>query len=401
MDFYFRDSISREVLNNYLSRAVTHTSLLDTHEGKSDTFADDLRMLKNTGAKFIGRAAYVWGETNDEEHFRICRERAAVCHETDPEFVLQCCVFECVCKNFCENIVIPNWVYEAFNQPIPEENQKRRFSLEKMSFPDGRFNNHWGKDTGVPNILTLEGQMWLYYRACMYINCGCEAIHFGQVWLIGALDKDKNWETWRKLVMKVREYAKIHARRGYVICDAHCHGIITADNHSVFDFNSFPIRLKETENESCKYKCIAEENYSDSIFGKSKGGIHPSGYISDPLPFLVEFDNFGVSKTPGEFTPDLDNIYAWGYDEITWFSLQPKEYRAEFLRYISDWVNSRYPEGWVQMPSRRMTTYSWDRANGKRQRGMYRANNNSPDCPEGYGDEEIIKEIFSAHELRA
>jgi len=203
----------------------------------------------------------------------------------------------------------------------------------------------------------------------MYINCGIEAIHFGQVWLIGALDK--NWETWHKIVLKVREYAKSHARRGYVVCDAHCHGLITPDGCSVFDFNSFPIRLREVENEP--FKCIVEENYSDSIFGKNKGGA----------PFLVEFDNFGVSKTPGQFTPDLNNIFAWGYDEITWFSIQPDEYRAEFLRYINNWVNSRYPDGWVQMPSRRMTTLSVN--NGERKRGIYRANNT---------DEKVIAEIW-------
>jgi len=47
--------------------------------------------------------------------------------------------------------------------------------------------------TCVPNIMTPEGRMWIYYRSCEYINCGIKAIHFGQVWLIGALDCEK-WE---------------------------------------------------------------------------------------------------------------------------------------------------------------------------------------------------------------
>jgi hypothetical protein len=247
--------------------------------------------------------------------------------------------------------------------------------MEKMAFPDGQFTNHWGKNTCVPNIMSLEGQMWIYYRACMYINCGVEAIHFGQVWLIGALDK--GWEKWHEIVKMVRDYAKAHARRGYVVCDAHCHGLITAGGHSIFDFNSFPLRMKEIVDEP--QKCVFEINYSDSIFGKSKGGIHPSGWTADPLPFLVEFDNFGVSKTPGEATPD--SIFAWGYDEITWFAVQPADYRAEFLAYANDWVNSRYPEGWLQMPSRRLTTKS------RTERGLYRANNT---------DENTIKKIWQA-----
>jgi hypothetical protein len=216
----------------------------------------------------------------------------------------------------------------------------------------------------------------------MYIKCGCEAIHFGQVWLIGALDDD--WVKWHEIVKMVRAYAKKHARRGYVVCDAHCHGLITAGAESVMDFNSFPLRLREIENEPMK--CVLELNYSDSLFGKSKGGIHPSGWTADFLPFLVEFDNFGVSKTPGQATPD--SIFAWGYDEITWFSEQPAEYRAEFLRYADEWVNSRYPEGWIQMPSRRMITKS------RSDRGLYRANNPSAACPLGLGDEDVIAEIW-------
>jgi hypothetical protein len=177
MDFSFNGSISREVLNNYLARAVTHTSFLDSHEKQTDTFDDDLRMLIKEGAKFIGRAAYVWGIADDEDHFKKCRERAELCHDVDPELMLQCCVFECVCRDFCEKTPIPKWVFNAFGQNY----ENRCFSLEKMSFPDGRFTDHWGKNTVVPNIISLEGQMWIYYRACMYINCGCEAIHFGQV----------------------------------------------------------------------------------------------------------------------------------------------------------------------------------------------------------------------------
>jgi len=374
----FNGSISREVLNHYLSRAVTHASLLDTHEGQTDTFDDDLRMLLAEGAKFIGRAAYVWGVLDDAEHWRKVRERAELCHKADPDMILQCCVFECVAKSFCENTPVPAWVFEAFDQPYKE----RCFSFEKMDFPDGRFKDHWGKDTLVPNIMSVEGKMWIYYRACEYINCGIEAIHFGQVWLIGALDT--GWEAWHEMLKMVRTYAKQHARRGYVVCDAHCHGLITADGHSIFDFNSFPLRLQEVLDNPMQCKLVL--HYSDSLFGRSKGGIHPSGWVADPLPFLVEFDNFGVSKTPGEPTPN--EIFAWGYDEITWFSEQPAEYRATFLRYANDWINARYPEGWLQMPSRRMTTKGW------KERGIYRANNQSDACPHGLGDEKVITEMW-------
>jgi hypothetical protein len=56
-NYRFDGRISREVLDNYLSRAVTFTDFL---HGKGSV-ADNLRFLTNTGAKFVGRAIYRWG----------------------------------------------------------------------------------------------------------------------------------------------------------------------------------------------------------------------------------------------------------------------------------------------------------------------------------------------------
>ena len=33
--------------------------------------------------------------------------------------------------------------------------------------------------------------------------------------------------------------------------------------------------------------------YADAIFTKSKGGLTPSGWSCEHLPYVVEFDNFG------------------------------------------------------------------------------------------------------------
>src|SRR5512140_1596589 len=55
--FRFDKSISREVLENYLSRAITMEGLLN---GRGDP-DDNIRMLKSIGAKFIGRSLCLWG----------------------------------------------------------------------------------------------------------------------------------------------------------------------------------------------------------------------------------------------------------------------------------------------------------------------------------------------------
>ena len=51
-DYGFDGQMSRTVLDNYLSRAVTFSEFL---HGKGNV-ADNLRFLTNTGAKFVGRA---------------------------------------------------------------------------------------------------------------------------------------------------------------------------------------------------------------------------------------------------------------------------------------------------------------------------------------------------------
>ena len=54
--------ISRQVLENYLDRSITMVYLLmpDKPEGRRvySYHADDMRMVKDIGAKFIGRSIY-------------------------------------------------------------------------------------------------------------------------------------------------------------------------------------------------------------------------------------------------------------------------------------------------------------------------------------------------------
>ena len=92
MDYTFDGKITKQVLENYLSRAVTAAGLYE-----SDTLEDDLRALKNIGAKFLGRASGIWYMMEpDEEHFEKSRQLAERVHEMDPEMILQACIFEIV-----------------------------------------------------------------------------------------------------------------------------------------------------------------------------------------------------------------------------------------------------------------------------------------------------------------
>src|SRR6266705_1073558 len=65
-DYRFDGKISREVLENYLSRSVSFTELLhdDLSQARNRRGVDprdNIRFIQNTGAKFIGRAVMCWG----------------------------------------------------------------------------------------------------------------------------------------------------------------------------------------------------------------------------------------------------------------------------------------------------------------------------------------------------
>jgi hypothetical protein len=375
-DYHFDGSISRPVLDNYLSRAVTMMDLL-TPQGNLD---DNIRMLKHTGVKYAGRVVYRWGGEAELPALLIrARESARKVHAADPEMILQAGVFEIVTRGV-ESLPVPDWVFREFGQPI----EKRNFRYDAMLFPESDFRDHWGKDASVPDMRQLETRMWFYYAAANYIDIGCEAIHFGQVHLIGA--KDKGWANWWDMLSRVRRYAKVHARRHLVLCDAHTHGLCYAGDKLLFDLHAYPLRIKDVPDRP--QEGILEVGYLDTIFGKSAGGLTPSGWRCDALPYIVELDNWGASGKEGQHVGDW---WTWGYDEISWFAHQPEPYRNDWLRYAWEWLREHDRNGHLQMPASRCLA-----APVNKDISWYWANNRSPAVPTGFGQEDTIRSIWQA-----
>jgi hypothetical protein len=384
-DYRFDGAISREVLENYLDRSVTMAYFLVTGmpEGNREYLYrdDDVRLIRNIGAKFIGRAIYRWnGESllNDPNFWTNARTLIEKVHAFDPDVIFQGCLFETISTQV-NRVKIPAWVFKDFGLPVED----RTFSYEAMLNKDGKLVNHWGR-ASVPDVTRLETQLWFYFLAGSYIDLGCEALHVGQVALIGMADS--GLKEWSRLLAKIRVYAKTHARRHLVLIDAHVPtwGMIV-DGVSLLDFNSFPMRIKEIPEKP--YEAVLEVNYLDAMYKKSKGCVAPSGWRCDSLPYLVEFDNFGRSRTPNVAT--LDSHFIWGWDEISWFSLQPEGYRNKFLVYAHDWLRKTDRNGHLQMPVSRMITCPNESF------GSYRANTRGPGCPIGYSQEETIRRIWS------
>ena len=387
-DYHFDgQGISREVLENYLDRSITMVYLLmpDKPEGRRvyNYHADDMRMVKNLGAKFIGRAIYRWGgerKLNDPEFWKNAKAYADELHAFDPDMVLQGCLFEVISPQVNE-IKIPAWVFEGYGLPVED----RCFSYDAMLNTEGKLVDHWHKGSSVPDVSRTETQLWFYYLAGSYMQVGCEAFHLGQIELIGMNDPER--DAWAKVIGKIRELARTKARRHWVILDAHTpYGGMVKDGKSLLDFNSFPLRIKEIPEKPCEGKL--EVGYLDGLYRKSKGCVTPSGWKCDNLPYLVEFDNFGRSDRAGQAT--LDTHFIWGWDEISWFSLQPEDYRNAWLEYAYNWLKRTDPNGHLEMPGCRMITCP------NESEGNYRANTRSEACPFGYGQEETIKRLWKS-----
>ena len=362
-NYFFKGKISRTILENYLARSATVASLLHL------TLDDDLRMMQNTGVKFAGRVIWMWGgESKIDALIDKGIPFVKRIHAMDPDIILQGAIFEIITTDV-NNVPIPASVFEEFN--LAPEN--RNFNYEKMIYPFGHRVNHWDKDASVPDMSRTETKMWFFYVAKRWIDLGLEAIHFGQVEIMD--DRDRKRVHWRDVIARIRSYAMKHARRNIVLCDAHVpSGGIVHDGKLMFDLHSFPSRPKSLKGQP--YKAILEKGFSDSIYGRSAGGLTPSGWSCESLPYIVEIDNFGSSDHAGEYR-ESDKIHVWGWDEINWFINQPESYRNEWLEYAYRWVRENDPNGYFQLPLRRFQHYSA-----------------SMHDPKGKRQEETIKKIW-------
>ncbi len=382
--YKFNRTISRPVLENYLSRAITMQGLL-TGQGN---FEDNLRMIKSIGAKFIGRSVCQWGKEQELlKNLEVEKQLVPRVHKADPDVILEACIFEIVTSQV-NQVPVPAWAFKALGMPV----EQRNFRYDDMLFPDGRFKDQWGKDASVPDVSRPETKLWFYFLAASYINIGIEAIHFGQMEL---MDKnDPHLDNYWQVLSLIRAYAAKHARRHMVLCDAHVPGGgLVRNGKLLLDFHAFPLRIKEIPD--TPEKAELKLGFSDGIYNRSKGGITYSGWKCEHLPYLVEFDNYGVSRHPGQANATGANFdWVWGYDEITWFAHQSLQYRSWWLHYAWNWVRETDSNGFLEMPGGRVITSPLDH------RHWYYANDSSAAVPDGLGDEGAIRAIWTADPVR-
>src|SRR6202050_3433221 len=172
-NYNFNGTISRQVLGNYLSRAICMEGLLN---GRGD-FDDNIRMLGNVGAKYIARSICLWGgEAKLLDNFARAKRQVPQALAADKDRVLEACIFEIVTPQV-EQVFVPAWAFIALGMPV----EKRNFRYEAILYPPENRTRSWGRMGGVPDVSQLETQLWFYFLAASYIDLGFEGIHWGQV----------------------------------------------------------------------------------------------------------------------------------------------------------------------------------------------------------------------------
>ncbi len=433
--FDFNGTMQESVLHSFLNRAVTFQGLCGEGPRSNFLIKEDIRFLLRTGTKFVSRAAmFAWNSTLPEHvdfHFEEAEKLAAMVHARDPQIILQAFVAEIVRKSYVDKISIPSWVFEAFG--LVPENRNFRFS-DIINMEKGP--NYWGTGAGYPDYSNLEARLWYYYCIRKYIDAGFESIHIQEG------EDQTEYSYVDQILTMSREYAAGKARRGLVLFHnffSMFTGGNKIGNRLLFDIQGNGIVPIETVYEDGAMKCkIGDYRVPGNELqwlGRSAGGQHPLGFDVDACPTLLEFDNYGPDPAG---TPGVSNgvaFYTWGYDDITWFTMQPDWYREEFLRYVTDYLSSHCLDTngdqvyYCMYPVRRVITpvndlperlyipgkvystdfvfdycdsaqenikieFHEDRSFTLSSKGFYRANRTSDGCPNGFGEEDLIREFF-------
>ena len=103
-DYRFKKTLSRQVLENYLSRSISMEGLLN----ERGNLNDNIRMLKEIGAKYIGRSICLWGREAELMHrLDVAKEQVPLVHAAGSEMILEACIFEIVTTEV-ESVPVPD-----------------------------------------------------------------------------------------------------------------------------------------------------------------------------------------------------------------------------------------------------------------------------------------------------
>jgi hypothetical protein len=398
--------------------------IIETERKSGRLFArynDMLRLIRNVKPKMVIDAVSQWGgvtnwypwELDWKTYINRCTHTVQDIKAIDSDIVVQAAVNEFLDNELLNAIGnIPPWVFTAFGLPV----ESRKFDRTKTWFQDYKTNadHYWYGTAIVPDISQLESKMFFYFLGVIYINMGCESIQFCQVEKMN--NRSEDGTHWGEVFQKLRAYTASRPDIRFLLITGHTNGMKDQKGNLIFDYHSSPTRPSEN---GYSYNVNGGGCYIDGgqcwenkgkIYNSSLGGISPSGWSCTELPGLVFLDNDGKDVTLGG-QPTHSACHTYNWDEVSWFALQDKHYRDEWLKYARDKVQYLDSNIFLALPVKRVVTCR----NGSSVE--YLANNPSALFPppatindvedglvdrnrvyhfSGYGQEDAIKEILAS-----
>ena len=226
------------------------------------------------------------------------------------------------------------------------------------------------------------------------MNAGIEAIHFGQLELVGR--NDPEYRNWADLL---RTRASLCGEEGpQALGDLRrprAQGRAGGGRQAPARFPRVSVASQRGGGLS------AEGDFGGGllgrIYGRSHGGMAPSGWKCEHLPYLVEFDNFGGTDTPGaglpgaaapRFSPGDTTRSRGSRSSPSPIETSGCATPGTGLRNTTATVFWRCPAAACSR------TVPRTRARPVEESTWYFANTKSPACPQGFSQEETIKAIW-------
>ena len=344
-----------------------------------ERYTDLLRLVSNVKPKFIGDALANWGIWDWQPYWNRSATTVYDLKKIDPQIIVQASPNEYMTEEMASIAgEIPQWVWDAFGLV----NEYRNFNIQNMKFADWQSNSsHWWDYVGlnasglpkgiVPDISRLESQLWFYYIGRKYIDIGCESLNFSQAVLMN--NSSTNPVNWNIVFGKLREYARTQDpnKIRYLLIAGHGKGMKDASNHLAFDFVEGPSRTSElapvplpafpgregphmniplfpTGGCASLKKNICP---GDEVYDQTMGGINPSGWTTEKSYGMIFLDNFGIEagSLPSQYgtphSPPANCYSPYRWDEQTWFALNNKAYRDDWLKYA--WYQVKFLDPWL------------------------------------------------------
>ncbi len=361
-DYHFQGNMTRPQLESYLNRSAV-TEFDSLHRGLK-TYNDLINFAARNNIRIlcscysVGYASELTinhGMFDSVVNFVEDVNRAYADRDLEPPLV-NIAIWEAVTKDV-DSIWMSRQVAEMYNVSV------RRFVFDSMKYPG---------DTSTricyPDITRRETQMYFYYLATRFIDCGVEDIHFGQIDLENKNDAG-NVCTWN-LYNKIRQYGA-RRNRGLVLLNGDSYGLYYKNTDTlIYDYHTAPSRVSGyyTGSDSTwtsmwvfnqsAYGGPGRLGYNEcSAYGKMQGGHTCMGWYADTLPYQVALDNTITNlcnclAATGCWT-------AYGFDEISWFVLQSESYKNKWLCYANRQVKLLDPNCFFVMPVRTLFTRHW------------------------------------------